>query len=41
MITPATMAATACSTINSVRRGLQCEGEQHTGRDRIDAAGDG
>jgi hypothetical protein len=40
MIAPAMMAAMACSTINSVRR-LQCEGDQHTGSDRIHTAGDG
>jgi hypothetical protein len=41
MIAPATMAATACSTIKSVRARTQCQGEQHTRSDRIHAAGDG
>ena len=41
MIAPATMAASACSTINSVRARPQLQGEKHTRGDRVDAAGDG
>ncbi len=40
MIAPATTAAPACSTINSVRARPQCQGEQHTRSDRVHAASD-
>jgi hypothetical protein len=39
MVAPATMAAPACSTINSVRARSKCQGEEHTRSDRVHAAG--